>query len=240
MSPHGKAVCVTLTAHDEARNIGELIEAIRSQGYDCLVVDDGSSDATAQVARAHGARVVRHELNLGQGFAVLTGFKAALQGPCDIIIEMDADGQHDPAEISQFLDRMESSGADIVVGSRRLGTTHDSAPWARRKFLPLFTYIINKITGYSMTDAMCGFRAFRASSLARGQSELESILEGQYFAAEMFIRLSRVGLTVDEVPVHLRDRGSGHSSKGLLRYGLGVLKAIVRAVAHRNTNRGAL
>jgi glycosyltransferase involved in cell wall biosynthesis len=223
---------VLLTAYNEAVNLPDLLDAIRARGYGCIVVDDASTDDTQSVARAHGARCVRHPINLGQGFALLTGFHAALIVGCDVVVEMDADGQHDPAEIAAFLERLEETGADVVVGSRRLGATHANASWLRTHFLPHFTALVNRASGYTVSDAMCGFRAFRASALRAAQAELDGILEGQYIAAELFIRMGYTGLTVVETPVHLRDRGTGSSRKGIWRYGFGVLKAIARVLIH--------
>ncbi|MDY6954525.1 MAG: glycosyltransferase family 2 protein, partial [Thermodesulfobacteriota bacterium] len=143
---------------------------------------------------------------------------------------MDADGQHDPCEIPIFLKKMEETTADIVVGSRILGSNYVGAPFFRKTFLPHFTGIVNRLSGYQMTDAMCGFRAFRTLSLSSVQHLLDEMLEPQYIAAEMFIRFAKAGLTVDEVPIHLLDRKSGQSYKGLVRYGLGVLKAISKTL----------
>jgi len=225
-------VGVLLTAYNESTNLPLLLDALRGLGYGCIVIDDASTDDTQSVARAHGARCIRHPINLGQGFALLTGFHAALLAGYDVIVEMDADGQHDPTEIAAFLQRLDETGADVVVGSRRLGSTHANASWLRTHFLPHFTAVINRASGYNVSDAMCGFRAFRASALRAAQPELDGILEGQYIAAELFIRMGYTGLTVAEVPVHLRDRGAGRSRKGMWRYGFGVLKAIARVLIH--------
>ena len=90
-------VVVTLAAFNEEKSVGDIIRRLNELGYRCVVVDDGSTDRTVQVAAEAGAEVVSHPVNLGQGDALLTGFKICLLDPkCDIIIEMDADGQHDP------------------------------------------------------------------------------------------------------------------------------------------------
>ena len=232
-------VIVTLTALNEARNITSIIKTISELGYQCLVVDDGSSDTTSESAAASGAEVLRHAVNLGQGYAVLTSFKAALMQECDVIIEMDADGQHDPAEIPLFLEKMATTQADVVVGSRILGANHPNAPMFRKAFLPYFTAMINFLTGYQMTDAMCGFRAFKRTSLLKVAPLLDSMLEPQYVAAEMFLRFAKAGLTVEEVPIHLADRSSGQSYKGFVRYGFGVLKAILRTLTDKTYRRSA-
>jgi glycosyltransferase involved in cell wall biosynthesis len=232
-------VVVTLTALNEANNLGNIIPKIIEHGYDCILVDDGSTDLTSKTARNLGARVLRHCVNLGQGYAVLTSFKAALKEDCQIIIEMDADGQHDPSEIPLFIKKMETTGTDIVVGSRILGSNYENAPFFRKTFLPYFTWVINTLTGYRMTDAMCGFRAFRKDSLARVAPLLDTMLEPQYIAAEMFIRFAKAGLFVEEIPISLSDRSSGYSYKGFIRYGFGVLKAISRTLMDKDRRADA-
>lgn len=220
---------VTIAVLNEARNIGKVLRRM-PRDVDVILVDDGSTDESAVIARQHGARVVRHLVNLGQGMGVITGFRAALMGNYNVIIEMDGDGQHDPKDIPRFLDKLEESGADIVVGSRILGSNYEGAPFFRRTFLPHFTWIINRITGYNMTDSMCGFRAFRADSLRRVRHVFAQVDEPQYLAAEMFIRFAQEGLTVAEIPIHLANRSSGTSYKGLVRYGWGVTKAILKTI----------
>jgi glycosyltransferase involved in cell wall biosynthesis len=224
-------VVVTLAACDEEKNVGAVVRRLHDLGFRCVVVDDGSIDRTVQVAAAAGAEVVSHPMNLGQGDALLTGFRVCLLDPdCDIIVEMDADGQHDPADVPRFVDKMRSTTADIVVGSRILGSHQPNASVLRKLFLPYYTELINRLTGYRMTDALCGFRAFRRQSIARVTPRLNFMIEPQYVAAEMFIRFSRAGLRIEEIPVHLAERGWGVSRKGVLRYGFGIVKAIVRTM----------
>jgi polyprenyl-phospho-N-acetylgalactosaminyl synthase len=222
-------IIVTIAAYNEEKIIGSVLEKIPAQ-YTKVVVDDGSTDNTTQICRDSGARVVTHVINLGQGAAVLTGFKKALEMESDIIIEMDGDGQHDPEDIDRFIEIFEADpDVDIVVGSRILGSSY-RAPFFRRTFLPYVTSLINLITGYQLTDAMSGYRAFRTDSLKRCQSLLNDFLEPQYLASEMFIKFSRLGLTVREIPIHISSRGFGFSYKGLIRYGWGVSRAIVRTL----------
>jgi glycosyltransferase involved in cell wall biosynthesis len=225
------SVLVTLAARDEERNVGAVVRRLRELGFRCVVVDDGSTDRTVEVAAAAGAEVVSHAVNLGQGDALLTGFKVCLLDPdCDVIVEMDADGQHDPADVPRFVDKLRNGTADIVVGSRILGSHQPNAPSLRRIFLPYYTGLINRLTGYQMTDALCGFRAFRRDSIARAAPLLNFVIEPQYMAAEMFIRFSRAGLRIEEIPVHLAERRWGVSRKGVLRYGFGILRAIARTL----------
>ena len=229
-------VAVILTAYNEERNIESVLKEI-DKNYWVYVVDDGSSDKTKELALENNRQVVCHPINLGQGAAAVTGYKVAISEGNDIIVKMDADGQHDPKEIPQFIAKMIRENCDVVVGSRRLGTNYPTAPFFRKTFLPFYTWIINKLTGYQMTDAMSGFRAFRASSLKNVAQILDDMIEPQYTASEMFIRFSRSGLQVREVPINLRERISGSSYKGFIRYGLGVLRAIIKTLLDKNYHK---
>lgn len=225
-------VVIFLTAYNEEDNIVPVLEKALKYGT-VIVIDDGSTDRTPEIARELGAQVVRHPMNLGQGIAVVTGFIVSTMGDYDVSFEMDADGQHDPDEIPVYLAKLEESGADIVVGSRRLGSNHANAAWARRLFLPMLTGLLNWITGYRITDYMCGFRAFRTEALRRALPDVVKFREPQYMASELFIRFSRLNLTVAEVPINLSDRSSGVSRKGLFRYGWGVGGAILKTLLER-------
>jgi glycosyltransferase involved in cell wall biosynthesis len=221
-------VLVTVVAYNEALNCGAVIDEVRALGFRCIVIDDGSRDDTAKVAAAHGAEVVRHFQNLGQGRAILTAFRIASLVKCDAVAIMDGDGQHDPADLTHFIKLMQETGADVISGSRALGTNHGKATFIRRTFLPLLTRLLNRLSGYQFTDCMCGFRLYRRDVLERIRPILDEILEPQYMTPEMLIRFGRNGVRIVEAPVHLRDRQFGVSSKGLGRYAFGVARAIIR------------
>lgn len=226
-------VLVTITVFNEQKNIEAVLRKIPTE-YDVLVVDDGSTDQTVEIAKNLGAKVAIHPVNLKQGPAVITSFKIGLMKDYDMLIEMDGDGQHDPKDIPKFVEALNNSDYDIVVGSRILGKDYKTAPFLRRTVLPHLTSVINRITGYQMTDSMCGFRAFRTSSLRKVIDELEQMFEPQYLAAEMFIRFAHAGLTITEVPIELKERASGRSTKGTLRYGWGVGRAILKTFLEKN------
>ena len=221
----------TLAVLNEARTIGTVL-SLMPDFVDTIVVDDGSTDNTAAIARAHGATVVQHPINLGQSLAFVTGLRVALMSESDIIIEMDGDGQHDPRDIPSFVWKLQQTDCDIVVGSRRLGSSYTEEPFLRRTFLPPLTDLLNQITGYQLTDAMCGYRAFRTASL-QNHVELLKDIERQYAAAELFIRFAKCGLKVTEIPIDLKRRQHGTSYKGLFRYGWGVARSIVRGITWR-------
>lgn len=233
-------VIVTLAAYNEAENIVPVIAAIRRQGYACIVVDDGSRDGTGRIAEEAGAVVVKHNINLGQGYAFLTGLKTAVRHPgCEIIVSMDADGQHRPEDIPLFVERMERGHADIVIGSRILGGQDVDNPFLRKLMLPYVTRAVSWLSGYRhLTDAMCGFRTFRASSVRRHLAVFDSMLEAQYIAVEMFMRFGKAGLRIEEVPVHIASRRHGFSTKGVLRYGTGILYAAIKTLIDPGPPKG--
>ncbi len=224
---------ILITVYNEEKNIDYLLSEIPSS-YDVYIVDDGSTDNTVKVAENAGAQVIKLPLNVGQGAATIAGYKLLINKQYEVLIKMDGDGQHNPDQIPVFLEKLEYSGVDIVVGSRILGTNYKNAPFFRRTFLPVYTLLINKLTGYKLTDSMSGFRAFKVSALREVIDILDNLIEPQYIASEMFIRFSKAGLSIDEVPISMRERKSGTSYKGFIRYGMGVLRAIIRTLLDKN------
>lgn len=220
-------IAILIIARNEERSIKDVIVniPIKSTVY---VVDDGSGDSTAGIARSCGAKVISLPINIGQGAAVIVGYKITATGGHDFIVKMDGDGQHDPAEIPKFIKALKLKPIDMVIGSRILGSNYKEAPFLRKAFLKPITYLINKLTGYNLTDAMCGFRAFRGKSLTKMIRIFDKILEPEYMASEMLIRFSKAKITVDEVPIHMQNRKHGYSYKGMFRYGLGIAIAIIR------------
>lgn len=229
-------LAILTAALNEAASLPALAARLPDDS-DFFVVDDGSTDNTGNIAAGLGARVIRHSVNIGQGYAMLTGMKAILsQIDCgyDYIVYLDADGQHDPLEIPRFIEKAETEGLDVVVGSRVLGSHHCNASLIRKVFLPVITGMVNRLSGYELTDAMCGFRTFRVSTLNRIFPIFDQMLERQYIAAEMFVRLAKAGIRIGEVPVTVGERTSGKSRKGTIRYGYGIMKAIINTLADRN------
>jgi len=224
-------IAVAIRAFNEAKNVGEVLGKFHKE-YDVIFVDDGSTDGTDQIARSFGVKVIKHCVNLGAPFAFRTGFIYALSEGYDVIFEFDADGQHDPADIPRFIDELNKTGCDIVCGSRILGSYEKDWPLARVLGLPMVNWVLNKITGWNLTDTMCGFRAHRADRL-RGTARLlllDAPFEREYGAAEYLIKASRLGFTVSEIPIHVSSRKHGVSYQGTFRYGWGVLNAVVKTV----------
>jgi hypothetical protein len=221
----GVLVCVP--AFEEADNLPgvlrEIPPTVAGLATRILVIDDGSADATADVAASLGAHVVRHPVNSGQGAALQTGYLVAERLGVDIVVTLDADGQHDPAEIERLVGPIVRDEADFVVGSRRMGAS-DSESRARDAGISIYTRLINLLGGTQVSDIANGYRAIRADRL----SEI-AFTEDQFHNPELLLGAARAGLRVIDVPVTIRRRASGVSKKGTnLRYGLGFLRVMLK------------
>jgi hypothetical protein len=221
----GVLVCVP--AYDEADNLpgvlAEIPPTIASLPVTVLVIDDGSRDRTREVAARLGALVVSHPVNSGQGAALQTGYLVAERLGVDVVVTLDADGQHDPAEIDRLVLPILRDEADFVVGSRRMGVSETDSR-ARDAGISLYTRLINLLGGTQVSDIANGYRAIRASRL----SEI-AFTEDQFHNPELLLGAVRAGLRVVDVPVTIRRRTSGVSKKGTnLRYGLGFLRVMLK------------
>lgn len=196
------ATWIVVPAFREARAIGAVLRALRERGWRVVVVDDGSPDETAAVARDAGARVVRHPINLGQGAALRTGFAFALRDPSTrYVVTFDADGQHDPDAIARLIAPLATGDADVVLGSRFLDPEAVRAvPPGRRLLLRAATRVSRLTTGLPLTDAHNGFRAFTAPALAR----LRLLQDRMAHASEIQAAIARHGLRCVERPVTVR------------------------------------
>lgn len=219
---------VFFTAYNEANVLGDILDRV-DPVYDIYVIDDGSTDSTPDICREHGAGLIRHPVNIGQGNAVLTMFNFVVGTGYRYIVVLDADGQHDPGEIPRFIGALETSGADIAQGSRVLGQNYKEAPLARKIFLKPLTALLNRLTGFHLTDSMCGYRAYRVSTLKRIKHLFSDFKEPEYMVSELWIKFAMAGVSAVEVPIVLTQRRHGVSYKGLFRYGWGVVSTIIRA-----------
>jgi glycosyltransferase involved in cell wall biosynthesis len=200
-SPCAARTCVVMPVFNEALTVGAVLDAVRER-YDgwVVVVDDGSTDATAGIAATRSdVLLVQHTANQGYGATLRSGFNAALELGAESIITMDCDGQHEPAHIVQFCEELTTCGADIVSGSRYLpgsGTT-GVVPADRQAVNLRVTDIVNRVTGWKLTDSFCGFKAYKADAVRRVPIDEP----GYAMPLEFWARAWRAGLTVCEMPV---------------------------------------
>lgn len=220
-------------AFNEEENIIAFLDKF-PQEYQLLLTDDGSIDSTVELARNYSfVKIIRHPVNLGQGVAFVTGLKAAIQLGYRYMIHLDSDGQHNPEDILKFDQALQKNQGDIIIGSRILGEMNKTT-LLRKKFLPVLVKIINMITHYNMTDSMCGFRGYRLDKMRQHMNIFSSYHNPQYNATEMFIRASRLGFKVNEIPIEVKKRKSGASYKGELRYGWNVMMALLKTSLEGN------
>lgn len=225
-------VLVVIPAYNEAASLpgvlAEVPKTVAGRPTRVLVVDDASRDGTRQVALANGAHVVSHPVNGGQGSALQTGYLIAERLGVEVVVTLDADGQHVPAEMERLVAPIVAGEADFVVGSRRSGTYEREAgadSMARHVGIGVFTRLINLLGGTNVTDVANGYRAIRASRLAE-----IVFTEDQFHNPELLLGAARAGLRMREVPVTIRVRSAGTSKKGgTFRYGYGFLRVILRS-----------
>ena len=213
---------IVLPAKNESAAIGSTVAGIRQQYPDTaevevLVVNDGSSDDTAAVAQAAGARVVHHPYSKGNGAAIKTGARAA-QG--EVLVFMDADGQHDPADIPRLLDQL-SQGHDMVVGARQKGS---QASVGRGLANGLYNRLASWMTGHKVEDLTSGFRAVRADKF---REFLYLLPNGFSYPTTSTMAFFRAGYSVAYVPIHAAKR-IGKSHIRLLRDGTRFLLIIFK------------
>lgn len=198
---------VVIPAYNEARRIAQVLAQVRQQvPHDVLVVDDGSADRTAEEARRAGAIVAVHPVNLGYGAALQTGYRYALRHGYGAVLQLDADGQHDPASIPGLLAALEV--ADVVVGSRFLDGRSYRPPLSRRIGMWLFGGIAALLAGRRITDPTSGFQAISREAL---EFYVHERYPADYPDADVLAMLVRSGLTLAEVPVHMTAAPGGKS-----------------------------
>ena len=189
---------VAIPVYNEEKTLAEVLCRVRPYAQNILVVDDGSTDRTWEVLTRQGdIAMIRHRTNLGYGRTLIDAFDYSIEGGYDVVITLDADNQHDPEYIPCFLAAV--PGADVVSGTRYpkgFGDT-DGAPSERVRINQEITTVINRHTGYHLTDAFCGYKAYRVPALAR----LELHTPGYAMCLEFWIKAAHAGLSVREVPV---------------------------------------
>ena len=218
---------VLIPAYNEERSIGSLVLRIRTVADKVIVIDDGSRDATADIAEAAGAVVIRHKVNQGKGIALNTGFLKAREFQPEVVVTMDGDWQHSPEEISQVAAPILTGQADIVVGSRYLENT-SKVPLQRVIGHWGFTSFTNVASGVSLTDSQSGYRAFSLKALnqlAFSSNSFSVESEMQFLARDQKLKVVEVPITIRYVD---------KPKRSVLSHGLIVLNGLLRLVAqHR-------
>jgi glycosyltransferase involved in cell wall biosynthesis len=186
-------VCVIMPAFREEKKIREVVTAVRTYCPDVVVIDDGSGDRTAVEAEEAGATVLHHQQNQGKGVALNTGFRYAREKGYEVAITMDADGQHDPKEIPNFIEAYVRTGIPVLIGNRMADVAH--MPLVRKMTNRFMSWMLSRLMGQYVPDTQCGYRLYRcdvipyvSASSERFAAESEILLH----VAERGIRISSV------------------------------------------------
>jgi hypothetical protein len=220
-------VAILVPAYNEADNIGVVLDQMPAEvcgvRTEVLVVDDGSRDGTGDVAAEHGALVARHVTNRGGGAALRTGYRLMVESGAEVVVTLDADGQHLPSEMARLVEPVLSGEVDVAHGSRVLGHA-DRNTRARELGIVFFNRLVSFITRTHVTDCSNGYRAVRTTVLPQLVLRQE-----QFHTSEFMIEAIKRGIPAREVPITVEQRLHGHSKKpAVMRYGLGFANAILR------------
>ena len=223
---HTALVTAVIPAYNEEKTIGSVVLETSQHVKQVIVVDDGSNDATGEIAKLAGAHLIYHPQNQGKGAALKTGFQAAEDA--DIVVTLDSDGQHHPQEIPQILEPIVQGRADLVNGSRYIDNNGknngDKTPFYRRIGQNVLDSATNLNGKMDITDSQSGFRAFRGNCL----DSFSFKSNGYSIESEMLIEASKAGLKVMEVPIKVNYGEKNQHKKNPLSHGLGVLMKLLQ------------
>lgn len=217
-----------IPCHNEELSIGSIVLKARKYVDKVIVVDDGSTDDTLEVAEAAGATVVLHKQNIGYGAAIRSCFDYANEHSCDAMVILDGDGQHDPSDIPTFIKAMETNEADVVIGSRFL-EKNGMIPKYRivgMKVLNLFTRIVGNI---KTTDSQSGYRAYSRKAIRNIKITNPDMGAG----SEILTQVGDYNLKVVEIPIDVRYDIDNTSSKNPVSHGFGVLGWLISVISER-------
>jgi len=220
-----KKTLVIIPAYNEEGSIGKVVEEVRTHlpQADILVVNDGSTDLTSEIAKSKGAIVLNLPFNLGIGGGMQAGFRYAYEKGYAIAIQVDADGQHDPKEIPKLLQALTEKKVDMVIGSRFLGDSEFKSSLMRRIGISIFSRVISTIAGQKITDPTSGFRAANRKAIQLFASNYPQ----DYPEPEAVVLLHQCRLKMGEIPVGMSKRYSGESSITRIRSVYYVVKVLL-------------
>lgn len=224
---------LVIPAFNEEAAIADVLDEVfmTNPGVNCLVVDDGSTDRTSNIARDTRALVATLPYNLGVGGAMRVGFNYALANGYDNVVQVDGDGQHDPRDVARLVEQLER--ADLVVGARFAGSGNYDAKGPRRWAMVVLAKLLSRSARTQLTDTTSGFRAAGPEAVRIFARHYPAEYLGD--TVESLVIAARAGLTITQVPVSMRERAGGTPSHNpikstlfLLRVGIAMLFAFLR------------
>lgn len=188
---------VILPAYNAGRFLGKVIDEIFELHPDFipLVIDDGSSDDTAEVAELHNAKLIKHPVNKGKGAALITGFNFVADNAIDWAFTMDSDGQHLPGELHRFVQSATENNYDVVIGTRM--DDNENMPWLRKVTNIFTSWVVSCVSGAKIPDSQNGYRLFKAKSLK------DLVLKSTNYdlESEILVKLAWSGASIGSVPI---------------------------------------
>ena len=217
-------VLVVLPALNEGPSVGSVVRDVRSRypRYDVLVIDDGSTDNTAEAAAAAGALVCSLPFNLGVGGAMRTAYKFARREGYDVVVQVDADGQHDPSYIQKLVDGL--SASDLVIGARFAGVGEYQAAFARRLAMRMLAFVLSRLAKKPLSDVTSGFRAAGPRCVELFALHYPAEYLGD--TVESLVIALRTGSSVDQLPVEMRVRAHGAPSQSSFKAAVYLMRAV--------------
>ena len=218
-------VAIGIPAYNEEKNIASVISKLSKFGYSIIVCDDGSDDQTNQIAEKMGALVITHKKNLGYGAAINSLFFKAKDMGLDVLVTMDADGQHRPKDVKAVLDPILNEEADIVIGSRFL-VENKEMPSYRKTGIKMITKLANTSLDKQITDSQSGFRGYNKKVL----SAISPSESGMGVSNEILIKASKQGFKIDEAPIKVSYEGDT-STHHPVSHGVSVIFSTMKFIS---------
>jgi glycosyltransferase involved in cell wall biosynthesis len=222
-------VVAVIPAYNEEDTIRDVVERTSEYVDRVVVVDDGSDDETPEIARESGAHVIQHSINMGVGGAQRTGYRYAIDNGYDLVVQIDADGQHDPDMIPLLLE--EAEDCEMVIGSRYLNESYKEYGWVRNAGIKFFTSVVNILGKVDITDVTSGYRVYDVHALK------DLIYESdKHWAVEQTLEAARQGKEIKEISIKMPPRDEGESQfdiETLLMYPVRMVDIILRIIIFR-------
>ena len=214
-------ICAVIPAYNEEATIGKIIQETKKYIDDIFVVNNSSTDSTEDIARECGAIVIDCSGRRGYGASQYAGQQYAIESGYDYILQLDADGQHDPAYIPRLLQFAQSGNYDIVIGSRFLNSYGENLSYTRKIGIIFFSKVVSILGNTQITDITSGFKVYKASSLKRLSKPCDT-----HPAVEQMLEMAKKSMIIKEVPVEMPAREVGESHLSLVKFAFYPFRAI--------------